>query len=209
VTTTDRTHSPDCTVEPAAPADIPATIEMLARGMRDNPLHVAAFGTDPDIRERKVLQMFQLLARNPAIVANTMVARDAEGTIVGAYSYSEPGSCQPSGVAKLLMTPILLTLGVGNGRRAASWLRAWSNHDSSERHYHFGPLGVDAHLQGQGIGSELMRAFCQEMDEVNENAYLETDKEINVGFYRRFGFEVIGEDQVIGVPNWFMLRRPA
>jgi ribosomal protein S18 acetylase RimI-like enzyme len=209
VTITDRLTSSTCTIESATSGDIPAMVEMLSRGMRDNPLHVAAFGTDPDLRERKVLQMFRLLAKNPAIVANAMVARDANGTIVGAYSFSNPGSCQPSGIAKLMMTPVLLTLGIGNGRRAASWLKSWSNHDPDVRHYHFGPIGVDAHLQGQGIGSELMRAFCQQMDQVGENAYLETDKEINVGFYRKFGFEVIEEAEVIGVPNWFMLRRPA
>jgi hypothetical protein len=26
-------------------------------------------------------------------------------------------------------------------------------------------------------------------------------------FYERFGFEVISEQDVLGVPNWFMLRR--
>ena len=39
-------------------------------------------------------------------------------------------------------------------------------------------------------------------------AYLETDKPENVSFYQRFGFEVTEEAQVLGIPNWFMLRRP-
>ncbi|HYI24126.1 MAG TPA: GNAT family N-acetyltransferase, partial [Thermomicrobiales bacterium] len=144
-----------------------------------------------------------------ALVANAKVARDANGAIVGAYSFADPGTCQPSGIPKLLMAPILMTLGFGNGRRVRSWLSAWSSHDSHERHYHFGPVGVDAHLQGQGIGSAMMHTFCTQMDDANENAYLETDKEINVGFYERFGFQVIGTDTVIGVQNWFMLRKPA
>lgn len=38
--------------------------------------------------------------------------------------------------------------------------------------------------------------------------HLETDKRENVRFYERFGHEVIGNHQVIGVPNWFM-RCPA
>ena len=32
------------------------------------------------------------------------------------------------------------------------------------------------------------------------------DKRENVAFYERFGFEVVGEDEVLGVRNWFMLR---
>ncbi len=38
-------------------------------------------------------------------------------------------------------------------------------------------------------------------------AWLETDKEINVSFYRKHGFEVAAEGVVNGVPNWFMERR--
>ena len=28
-------------------------------------------------------------------------------------------------------------------------------------------------------------------------------------FYERFGFELVGEQPVIGVTNWFMRREPA
>jgi predicted N-acetyltransferase YhbS len=84
----------------------------------------------------------------------------------------------------------------------------WSKLDPKERHWHLGPLAVDAHLQGMGIGSKLMRVFCAKMDAAGEDAYLETDKPINVRFYERFGFEVVTEQDVIGVTNWFMLRRP-
>jgi predicted N-acetyltransferase YhbS len=71
-----------------------------------------------------------------------------------------------------------------------------------------GPVAVDPHLQGLGIGSDLMRALCRRMDAAGEEAYLETDKEINVRFYERFGFEVVGEEDVLGVPGWIMLRHP-
>jgi hypothetical protein len=39
-------------------------------------------------------------------------------------------------------------------------------------------------------------------------SYLETDKEINVRFYERFGFEIVGKANVLGVPNWFMNKMP-
>ena len=48
------------------------------------------------------------------------------------------------------------------------------------------------------------------MDVAWEDAYLETGKPINARFYERFvrrlGFEVAGEQEVLGVPSWFMLR---
>jgi ribosomal protein S18 acetylase RimI-like enzyme len=88
------------------------------------------------------------------------------------------------------------------------WLGSWSKHDPDERHWHLGPVAVDTHLQGRGIGSKLMLAFCARMDAAGEVSYLETDKALNVRFYERFGFEVMGEEEVLGVPNWFMIRRP-
>jgi hypothetical protein len=51
-----------------------------------------------------------------------------------------------------------------------------------------------------------MEVFRAQMDAVGEAAYLETDKPENVRFYERFGFEVVGEEEVLGVPNWFMIR---
>jgi hypothetical protein len=53
----------------------------------------------------------------------------------------------------------------------------------------------------------MMSVFCARMDAAGEAAYLETDKEINVHFYERFGFRTTAEESVLGTPNWFMTRR--
>ena len=53
-----------------------------------------------------------------------------------------------------------------------------------------------------------MNEFCKKMDEIKATSYLETDKEINVSFYTKFGFEVVSREMVLGVPNWFMIRMP-
>ncbi len=47
------------------------------------------------------------------------------------------------------------------------------------------------------------------MDAAQVAAYLETDKPENVRFDERFGFRVVGHADVLGVPNWFMLRQGA
>lgn len=54
-----------------------------------------------------------------------------------------------------------------------------------EAHVHLGPLAVDAHLQGQGIGSLIVQEHCRRLDSAREVGYLETDKRENVGFYER------------------------
>ena len=49
---------------------------------------------------------------------------------------------------------------------------------------------------------------CRRLDAAGHAGYLETDKQVNVDFYRRFGFAVVGHDRVLGVPCWYMRREP-
>jgi hypothetical protein len=44
------------------------------------------------------------------------------------------------------------------------------------------------------------------MDRLGATSYLETDKAINVRFYQKFGYHIVGQAPVLGVANWFMKR---
>jgi ribosomal protein S18 acetylase RimI-like enzyme len=186
--------------------DAQEVLDVLARGMRDNPVHVAAFGSDPDLRSRRIRHVFEGAFDAMGWQENLLAARDADGTILGVCGALPPGKCQLGLGQRLRMMPRLLSSGPLVALRAMRWLGEWAKRDPDERHWHLGPVAVDAHLQGRGVGSSLMRDFCERVDEVGEEAYLETDKGINVRFYERFGFEVVGEQEVLGVPNWFMTR---
>ncbi len=183
-------------------------MEVTARGMRDNPLHVAVYGDDPELRLRKLRRTFDAAAGVLGLHRHLLVARAPDGAIVGVCGTVPPGECQPSLGQQLRLMPRVLANGPRVTLRAARWLGAWAKRDPETRHWHLGPVAVDAHLQGIGIGSRLMEAHCARVDDAGEDAYLETDKPENVRFYERFGYEVIGEGEILGVPNWFMLRRP-
>ena len=178
---------------------------VLARGMRDNPLHVAAFGEDPEIRLRRFRTLMSA-AFSVKDFSHTLVARGEDGAIVGVCGMMPPGDCVPDFRQRLQLLPTLLHIGPRSAGRAIRWMGIWQKHDPEECHWHLGPLAIDAYAQGRGVGSRLMQVFCAQMDAAREDAYLETDKEINVRFYERFGFEVIGEQNVLGVPNYFMQR---
>jgi ribosomal protein S18 acetylase RimI-like enzyme len=181
-------------------------VEVTARGMRDNPMHVAVYGEDPEVRLRKLRRMFGAAAKVLDLHRHLLVARDPDGAIVGVCGTMPPGGCRPSVGQQLRLMPQLLANGPGATLRTARWLGAWAKHDPKTRHHHLGPVAVDVHLQGMGIGSRLMEAHCAQVDSAGEDAYLETDKPENVRFYERFGFEVVGEQEILGVTNWFMLR---
>jgi GNAT superfamily N-acetyltransferase len=188
--------------------ELTAAAELLARGMRDNPLHQRAFGTDADRRERALARFFTPVLRQ--VEANGAVLGAHRGaTLVGVLGMALPGRCQPTLSEALRIVPALIA---GNGPgvplRVVRWTRAWARRDPRDPHWHLGPVGVDAPLQGQGIGGALLADFCARVDCEHALAYLETDKPENVRFYERFGFATVSAGPVLGVSNWFMRRLP-
>jgi ribosomal protein S18 acetylase RimI-like enzyme len=187
-------------------ADAEQVVGVLSRGMRDNPLHVAVFGEDPERRQERLHRLFGAAFHTMGWQRHMLAARSADGAIVGVCGILPPGNCLPTPGKQLRMLPGLLQNGPRAASRTLRWLGAWSKHHPEERHWHLGPIAVDAGLQRMGVGSLLMEVFHAQMDAAGEEAYLETDKLANVRFYKRFGFEVVGEQDVLGVPNWFMRR---
>lgn len=196
----------DITIDELSASDVDEAIGVLARGMRDNPLHIAAFGSDPERRVQRLRKQFDKVFSVMNISA--LVARDERGSIVGVLGMAPPGTCigTMSGGQKLRMMPMMLPMGLGTTRRVMEWMGTWESHDPGDPHWHLGPVAVEPFLQGRGIGSRLLTEFCERMDATGELSYLETEKEVNVGFYERFGFEVVREVDILETRNWFMSR---
>lgn len=188
-----------------AEAELPDAIGTLARGMRDNPLHVAAFGDDPEHRVASLTQMF-----NGVMPTQPEPLRAADGgKVVGVCGYAPvgPGPCAVGSFGDLAPDQFAPFFDdAGERARVAEWLKTWGTRDPKEPHFHLGPVAADAGRQRKGIGSAMMQAFCDRVDREGALAYLETDKADNVKFYEKFGFETVGEAPVIGVGNWFMRR---
>ena len=189
-----------------AEADLPAAVGIVARGMRDNPLHIAALGNDANQRISRLTGMFSVAL--PLVLSKGVLlgAFDAD-TLVGIAGMLAPGQCQPTVMEKLTLAPrIIPGVGFEAAVRVRSWLDQWARYDLRQPHWHLGPVSVDAHLQGSGIGTRLMNEYCSRLDATHTTGYLETDKASNVKFYEKFGFETVAEAAVLETPNWFMKR---
>jgi len=101
-------------------------------------------------------------------------------------------------------------------KRQAGGFRAYAGHiDSLHRrlvpypHWYLDMIGVDPQYQGQGFCSRLVRPVLEHIDRERMPCYLETNARKNVAIYRRFGFEVILEDEMpgTGIRTWAMLRK--
>jgi ribosomal protein S18 acetylase RimI-like enzyme len=92
--------------------------------------------------------------------------------------------------------------------RAMSVLIEMAEVHPSEPHWYLEGLGTHPDWQRRGIASEVLAPVLARCDADGLPAYLETQRESNVPFYRRHGFEVIGTKQLShGAPNmWLMWR---
>jgi ribosomal protein S18 acetylase RimI-like enzyme len=187
------------------PDEVPAAVRLLARGFRDEPLQIATLGPDPERRHQRLNILF--LTMFEVMEAQTPLGAFDGGTMVGVTGVAPPGTCQATRSQLLKYVWALLPIGPRSLLRSARLNASWAAVDPKEPHSHLGPLAVDADLRGGGIGSQILASYCQRLDDEKLTGYLETDAEAKVRLYQRFGFEVVGEKRVVGIPNWFMARR--
>jgi ribosomal protein S18 acetylase RimI-like enzyme len=194
------------TLRELRPSEFTNAASLLSRAMRDNPINVQAFGHDANRRGRTLSPFFEAAVRGLAR-RGSIVGAFTGDVLLGVCAATPPGHCQPTWTEKLSVLPtVLLGQSLLTPIRVSNWVREWSRRDLAESHWHVGPVAVDVHVQGRGVGAAMMTEFCAHMDINRTIAYLETDKATNVRFYETFGFAVVTEAQVLGVPNWFMSR---
>jgi len=77
-----------------------------------------------------------------------------------------------------------------------------------EPNYFLESIGVDPELQGRGIGSTLLSYLIQQADRERVLSCLSTSELKTTSLYERFGFQVRAETNLMGVPNYHMIREP-
>ena len=186
--------------------DMAEAVDLVARAMLDNPIHVTAFGRDAARREAALHAMFTAVLGHQ-LSRGIVLGLFRGGKLAGVAGMLPPGRCPSALTGKLTaVSTLLLGSGLAQSRRVQAWLEDWAKTDSAVEHWHFGPIAIDSQLQRTGLGSILLRDCCEQMDGEGMAAYLENDKEENLPFFERFAFAVETRHEVLGVPTWFMLR---
>ena len=80
---------------------------VLGRGMRDNPLHVRAFGANPDRREAALTRMFEALLHQ-YMSKGEILGAFSSGTLIGVCGMVEPERCQLTTTEKLRLLPAIV-----------------------------------------------------------------------------------------------------
>ena len=82
-------------------------------------------------------------------------------------------------------------------------------HHPRQPHWYLALLATDPAVQGRGIGSALLAPVLERCDRDQTVAFTETQKEANVSWYARAGFDVTREIRLPGTPTvWCLLRQP-
>ena len=185
----------------AAPDDVPALAEMLARSFHDDPVSVWAH-PHAGKRPRRIARFFagRLTTLVPYELTWTTAERDAAALWAPPDAWAVPPGELLRGIGALTPRRAPLTLwGLGGVERV----------HPRERHLYLAVLGVDPPRQGQGLGSWLLAPGLEACDREGVGAYLETAKARNVVFYERHGFRVRDELRLPRGPKvWLMWRAP-
>src|SRR5581483_514822 len=177
---------------------------VAGRALLTSPTSAWTWGDDLVPRLRVSLDMFVGFVGNQREPIGALLGDH----VVGIAGASPPGECIGATASPEMRTP---PAEIGPPGDASRGLYIWSLYcarDLEERHWHLGPVSVEPTAQGLGIGSLMLRAFGDQMDDAGEVAWLETDKPENVVFYRRAGWEVAEEVTEHGLTSWWMRRDP-
>ena len=177
--------------------DVQESAKVLSLAMLNNPIHTAVFGGNGENERLEIEKMFlELFYKKLGIV---FLAKEGK-KIIGVMRMN---SC----VGKKTKDAIEESRGEKDtNSRKSQWLSEWAIRDPEEQHWHLGPIGVLPSHRRLGVGSTLMERFCEEVDKCSAKAYLETDLDENVRFYKKFGFEVISTSNIFQVENRYMTR---
>ena len=196
-------------VIPLTAADVPAAVASLAAAFADYPL-LRTIAPDPARRPRVVEAFCRMLVRYAVRVGRPYTTVDRAAVAC----WLPPG--------REWLTWFGL---IRSGSLALDWRLGWRGTlrlerleqvfdrlraaDSTGPHWYVYLLGVRPARKGQGLARALLRPGFDAADRDRVRCYLETQNEVNVGIYRRLGFEVAGEaEPTPGLRSWTMRRDP-
>ena len=183
--------------------DLPALTASLARAFVDDPVfnYLAPGGFD----HGRAALAFRMLGLN--MLEHGEVWRTA-GAEAAAY-WAPPGKWRVPWTSIARTLPITVRAYRWKIPRALLFLSRIEKIHPSQPHYYLEVLGTDPVAQGRGLGASLLEPILARADAEGVGAYLESSKDVNVPYYRRFGFEVVTEVRIPNGPTvWPMWRDP-
>jgi ribosomal protein S18 acetylase RimI-like enzyme len=188
----------------ASSSDVDEAVGRLAMAFAHDPITGFLLQTGPGYRER-VTQFFSLLMRaRVALEMPVLVARGERGIEGAPMGYTTAPPDWPTALTEEWASFEKAIPGLPD--RMAVYDEVATQFKPKAPHYYLGVIGTDPASQGSGIGSQLLKAFCElsASDPLSSGVYLETAQESNLRFYERGGFMETGRGNLGDATLWCM-----
>lgn len=188
--------------------------EMIGRAFLNDPIYVYTL-PDEEERKRYIFTLFDVVVRYIIRYGEITCTPDLRA----AACWLPPGQndLRTWGLIRMGLLSTLFQLRMETVRHFLNGMNSVAPAMSKQHkrivpgpHWYLSILAVDPAYQGQGLGSQLLRAGTARADAANLPCYLDTATARNVPLYQRFGFQVVHEEEVEGanLHIWNMLRPP-
>ncbi len=195
-----------------AEAQVEDAIAVLARAFLDDPLW-SWIEPDRAGREAALRRFMGVSVRSGLVFGETYTTPDA---VLGVACWEPPhvsASDPGPGVAPSGGIDAPRYVGDNALRRfqaMSDYQKSFRRRDMTMPFWYLALLGVEPAAQRSGVATTLIAPVLARADAAGQPCYLETEREANVGYYARHGFEVLqsGQNPLAGPPFWTMMRRP-
>lgn len=183
--------------------DVAPVADVLARAFDDDPIFRAILPDDAH-RRRALPPLFAEWTRRLHLPLGTSWTTD---DFAGAALWSPPGRWPITVMQQAAMGPRMIGALGARTLVALRVLLAIESPHPHEPHCYLRAIGCDPSRQGQGVGAALLAPMLARCDAEGIPAYLESSNEKNLTFYRRHGFETVGEVTTHLGPRAFLMWR--
>jgi ribosomal protein S18 acetylase RimI-like enzyme len=184
--------------------------EVAADAYRDYPLHNWLTGGKYDAEASRLIMLISLktMAKDAVIYADSEELNGFVAWLPFGFTGSKTLPFLMNGGLKLILHSGLGI--IGRLLTYETYAMKLKKEFTGNYDWYLYNLSVKKDAQGKGIASKLMRPMLQFCDDERMLAYLETNKEVNVGLYRHYGFDLMKEELIPKTPvmHYAMVRKP-
>jgi GNAT superfamily N-acetyltransferase len=197
-------------VRTAQPHEVRHLVAIAARAFWDDPLFNFF---EPDLlrQHRSASGFFQSVIGDCA-THGVVHAATIDGRLAGVAAWLPPGVSLPtSGRRALIQARFALPTMIRSPKRREAFrlMNELPKHHLHGEHWYLAILAADPLHQRRGVGTRLLEPTLERCDREGMPVYLETQKESNLAYYRRFQFEHTHTVQPAGCPPVYTMTRPS
>jgi ribosomal protein S18 acetylase RimI-like enzyme len=197
---------------PLSTSEAKQAAQVSARAFFDD-VYFSYLLPDERTRSRALELLFSGQIRHGGEHARAVTVRDEGEQIVGIAVWFGPGHWPPSIGTQLSQLPVTLRALYRHPRAlrlGATYINAVLKVHPKEHHWYLALIATDPTVQRQGVGTLLMNEGIEKMKMDGVGGYLETQKEENLAYYNRFGYDLRETVRPVpGGPPYFTMSKPA